>query len=83
MSSENTTTVSVDRRPTKRRLNRHRERLDEEHPEERISMDDVIRSLLDDHEELQTSLSRIEELERELERLTDELAEERGDEVVA
>lgn len=53
MSSENTTTISIDRRPTKRRLNRLKEELDEERPDERVRMDDVIRSLLDAREELQ------------------------------
>lgn len=86
MSSENTTTISVDRRPTKRRLNRLREELDEENPDERVSMDDVVRSLLDDHEELQNAFARVEHLEDEVARLSEELAEEReesGEEAVA
>jgi len=69
MSSDDTTTVSVDRRPTKRRLNRRKERLEEENPGERIRMDDVIRDALDDREALNEAEERIEELERELQRL--------------
>jgi hypothetical protein len=69
MSSDSTTTVSVDRRPTKRRLNRRKEVLEEEQPGERIRMDDVIRDALDDRERLEDAEERIEELERELQRL--------------
>ena len=66
MSSDSTTTVSVDRRPTKRRLNRRKEVLEEEQPGERIRMDDVIRDALDDRKALEAAERRIEELEREL-----------------
>jgi hypothetical protein len=69
MSSDSTTTVSVDRRPTKRRLNRRKEVLEEEQPGERIRMDDVIWDALDDRERLEDAEERIEELERELQRL--------------
>jgi polyhydroxyalkanoate synthesis regulator phasin len=75
MSSESTTTVSVDRRPTKRRLNRRKEALEEQQPGERIRMDDVIRDALDDRERVEEAEERIEELERELQRLRNEAEE--------
>ena len=89
MSSDDTTTVSVDRRPTKRRLNRRKEQLEDEYPGERIRMDDVIRDALDDRERLREAEERIEELKgaeervKELERELERLAPEDGEEMAA
>lgn len=69
MSSDQNTTVSVERETTYKELRRRRNDLDDLEPGGRVSMDDVIQDALSDRERLRDAQEHIEELERTIEKL--------------
>jgi len=75
MATEKSTTVSVDRETTFKRLKRRRADLaaasENLEPGERVTMNDVVRDALDDRKRLRDAEERIEELERLLNEATE------------